>query len=233
LKYCQACEAKIEPEEIRKVYDLGGGNFVELSDDELKNLAPQTSKTFVVEQFADEAEVSRIRLKKHYYVGTDELGEETFRLLHASLRSAKKIGFGYITLRSAQSLAMLWPTPDGLVLSTMLYEDEIRPMERMVAPSNRLLGQPSEDHLFVFKQLIQAMSAPFDGAKYPNRYDEALRALIENKIAKLVPREREKEEPLVRRETHLGDLLSSLTASLELAKQGDGAFAAPEDGMPH
>jgi len=233
LKYCQACEEKLETDHIRKVYDLGGGHGVELTEEEMKELTPASNRTFLIEQFADEAEISRIRLKKHYYVGTDELGEETFRLFHAGLLRARKIGLGYITLRSAQSLAALWPTADGLVLSTMLYEDEIRPMESIAAPSNRVRKHLPEDHLFVFEQLIRAMSAEFVGSKFPNSYAAALKALIENKIAKLAPREKAKEAPLLPRETRLEDLLSTLTASLELAKNGADAFAPPEDLMPH
>lgn len=121
-------------EEIRKGYDLGGGNLVELSEEELKGITPPASKTLLIEQFADEEDINRIRLKKHYYIGAEEVGEEAFRLFQASLRQSKKIGIGYVTLRSVQSLAAVWPLGDGLVLSTMLYEDEIRPMERIDPP---------------------------------------------------------------------------------------------------
>jgi len=234
LKYCQGCDAKVAPEELIKAYDLGGGNFVELSEDELKGIAPPSaSKTLMIEQFAEEAEISRVRLKKHYYVGADELGEETFRLLHAGLLRARKVGIGYVTLRSVRSLAALWPTEEGLVLSTMHYEDEIRPMERISSPANRIQAHISEDHLFVFQQLIQAMSSSFDGTRYANLYDESLRTLIENKIAKLAPKPRAEEEPFLRRETHMKDLLSSLTASLEMAKSGSDSFASHEDGRLH
>ncbi|MFB9274073.1 Ku protein [Cohnella cellulosilytica] len=234
LKYCRACEEKVEPEDVRKAYDLGGGNYVELTEEELEGIAPPASKTLFIEQFADESDVARIRLKKHYYVGSDELGDETFRLLHAGLLRTNKAGIGYITLRSAQSLAALWPTPEGLVLSTMLYEDELRPMERIASAGNRAHAPISENHLFVFRQLIDAMSSPFVGTKYPNKYDTALRALLENKMTKLAPQQRAREEPAVKRENHLGDLLTNLTASLEMAQNGDDSFApSGDDSLPH
>ncbi len=234
LKYCKACDSKVEPEDVRKAYDLGGGNCVEVTEEELSGIAPPASKTLFIEQFVDESDIGRIRLKKHYFVGTDDLGEETFRLLHAGLLRGKKAGIGYITLRSVQSLAALWPTTEGLVLSTMLYEDELRPMERIVPAGNRVFAHISEDHLFVFQQLIFAMSSPFDGSKYPNKYAEALHALLENKMTKLSPQRRAREEPVLRREIHLGDLLSSLTASLEMAKSGGDSFDSTGDaGLPH
>ncbi|TVY01435.1 Ku protein [Cohnella terricola] len=233
LKYCQACEAKLEMNDIRKVYDLGGGNFVELLEEELKEIAPQASKTFLIEQFADESEISRIRLKKHYYIGAEALGEEAFRLFHASLVQSGKVGIGYITLRSAQSLAAVWPTTEGLILSTMLYDDEIRQMERIVSPSNRVHAQASQDHLFVFQQLIQAMTSEFIRSKYINKYDEALKILIDKKISTLAPQEKPKDEPFLQRETNMEQLLSSLTASLDFAKSDSRSVAQPEDHHLH
>jgi len=233
LKYCQACEAKLQMEDIRKVYDLGGGNFVELSEAELKEIAPQASKTFLIEQFADESQISRIRLKKHYYMGADALGEETFRLFHASLVQSGKVGIGYITLRSAQSLAAVWPTTEGLILSTMLYDDEVREMERIDSPTNRVHAHVSQDHLFVFQQLIQAMSSEFVGSRFINKYEEALKILIDKKIATLAPKEKPKDEPFLQRGTNMEQLLSSLTASLDFAKGENAPFAQPEDHHLH
>lgn len=233
LKYCQACETKVEAAEIKKVYDLGGGNFVELTEEELKGITPQASKTFVIEQFAEAEEISRIRLKKHYYIGTDEVGEEAFKLFRTSLAQSKKIGIGYITLRSVQNLAAIWPSEDGIVLSTMLYEDEIREMERIVAPTNRVGAHVSEAHLFAFNQLIAAMSAPFVGSKYVNPYDLALRSLIESKITKLSPKERVKDEPQLQRNANLEDLLSSLNTSLDFVKNENDAFAQTDSNQTH
>ncbi|TFE25534.1 Ku protein [Cohnella luojiensis] len=233
LKFCQACDSKVEMDEIRKVYDLGGGNFVEISDEELKGISPQASKTMIIEQFADETEITRMRLKKHYYMGTDEVGEEAFRLFHASLLQSKKIGIGYLTLRSVQSLAAVWPSEEGLVLSTMLYEDEIRPMERINAPVHPSRSEVSEAHMFVFNQLIQAMSAKFVGSNYGNKYDEALRSLIENKITKLAPREKVAEQPLLQRNANLEDLLSSLTTSLDYVKNENDAFTQSDFNQTH
>lgn len=230
LKYCSACDAKVEAGDIRKVYELGGGNFIELSDEELKGISPQSSKTLAIEQFVDESEVSRIRLKKHYYLGADEVGEEAFRLLHSSLLQTKKIGIGYITLRSVQSLASIWASEEGLALSTMLYEDEVRPMAAIRAES-RFGAVPSpapEAHLFVFRQLIQAMSTPFAGSKYVNKQDEALRSLIDHKLSKLAPRNRLQEEQALPRYSGYEDLLASLQSSLGDVK-GDGEAISPAD----
>ncbi|RKP49996.1 hypothetical protein D7Z26_19460 [Cohnella endophytica] len=237
LKYCQLCESKIEQEDIRKVYDLGGGNYVEITEEELKGITPQASKTMIIEQFADETEVERLRLKKHYYVGTDEVGEEGFRLLHACLAQARKIGIGYLTLRSVQSLAAIWPLGEGLVLSTMLYEDEVRAMAPVYASSPAMSGKSPvpEAHMLVFNKLIHAMTSPFEGARYANHYDAALRALIDGKITKLAPRvAADSEQPALQRgASNLEDLLASLTTSLDSVNGGNDAFTQSDFNQTH
>lgn len=231
LKFCQTCNTKVEMPDIQKVYDLGGGNFVEISEDELKEISPEASKTLIIEQFADEQEISRIRMKKHYYVGTDEVGEEAFRLFQASLNRMKKIGIGYLTLRSVQSLVAVWPLDDGLVISTMLHDDEIRSMERKISV-NPIESHVSGDHLLAFNQLISAMSAKFDGSKYINKYDESLRLLIASKITRLAPKDRLKEEPLMKR-NNLEDLLSSLSTSLDYVKNESDIFTQSDFNQTH
>ncbi|WP_373229809.1 Ku protein [Cohnella sp.] len=233
MKFCHTCNAEVEMEEIQKVYDLGGGNFVEVTMDELKKITPPASKSVVIEQFVDEADINRIRLKKHYYVGTDEVGEEAFRLFHKCLLQSRKIGIGYITLRSVQNLAAVWPLEEGLVLSTMLYNEEVRSMEPIIAPTNKSKAYVSDDHLFVFNQLIHAMSTPFVGSKYINKYDEALRCLIENKITNKIPRNVVAEEPLLQRNANLEDLLSSIHTSLDYVKNESDVFTQSDFNQTH
>lgn len=233
LKFCHTCNAEVGSEDIQKVYDLGGGNVVEVTLDELKRIAPPASKSVVIEQFVDESDITRIRMKKHYYVGTDEVGEEAFRLFHKSLLQSRKIGIGYITLRSVQNLAAVWALEEGLVLSTMLYNDEVRSMEPINAPSNKAKAYVSEDHLFVFNQLIHAMSTPFESSKYVNKYDEALRYLIENKITNKIPSRIVTEEPSLQRNANLEDLLSSINSSLDSIKNDPDVFTQSDFNQTH
>jgi DNA end-binding protein Ku len=233
LKFCQTCDTKVEMEDIRKVYDLGGGNFVEITEEELKGITPAASKTMIIEQFAEDNDITRLRMKKHYYMGTDEVGEEAFRLFQTSLLQSNKIGIGYITLRSSQSLAAVWPLDEGLVLSTMLYEDEIRTADLVNAPILGARTPVSESHVFVFSELIKAMTTPFDGSKYVSKYDESLRALIESKITKIAPRERVAEQPTLQRGANLQDLLASLNTSLDYVKNENDAFTQSDFNQTH
>ncbi|GIO12626.1 non-homologous end joining protein Ku [Cohnella xylanilytica] len=233
LRYCQTCQTAVEAGQIRRIYDLGGGNRVEIEEGELKAISPPASRSFVVEQFVREDEIEPVYLKKHYYVGSDEVGEEAYRLVHRSLRQAGKAGIGFITLRSVRSLAALRPTRHGIVMSTMHYADEVR-----ANPAYREEGReetPATDDLsFVFQQLVGAMTAPFDGARYVNRYNEALKRLIDGKIADRVPAAPEWPE------ADFGggrgaDLLSSLRRSLDFVA-ADSLFAEPnpdQPGAPH
>lgn len=77
------------------------------------------------------------------------------------------------------------------------------------------------------------MSAAFVGSKYVNRYDIALRSLIDNKIAKLTPAERVKDEPELQRNANLEELLTSLNSSLDFVKNESDAFTQSDFNQTH
>ncbi len=235
LRYCQACQTAVEADQIRRIYDLGGGNQVEIEEEELKAISPPASRSFVVEQFVGEDEIEPVYLKKHYYVGSDEVGEEAYRLVHRSLRQAGKAGIGFITLRSVRSLAALRPTRHGIVMSTMHYADEVRanPAYRETG-AEETSATATDDLSFVFQRLMGAMTAPFDSSRYVNRYNEALKRLIDGKIADRVPAAPEWPEADLGG-SRSADLLSSLRRSLDFVA-AESLFAEPNPdrpGAPH
>ncbi|TCZ73789.1 Ku protein [Paenibacillus albiflavus] len=231
LKFCQTCNSTVEMDQIQKVYELGGGNSVEVSDEELKKISPQANKNFVIEQFIDNSDLNIVQMKKHYFVGTDEVGEEVFQLFLTCLQKSKKIGIGYITLRSVQYLAAIRPMGNGIVLSILHYADEVRSMQQI---NNTVAGVKTkifEDHILILSQLIDAMTGPFEFAKYGNRYNDALRLLIENKIANRSPKNDEIEP--VMPQNNIVDLLSSLQRSLDFVNSETTLFSTSENNNLH
>jgi len=232
LKFCQTCNSTVEMDQIQKVYELGGGNSVEVSDEELKKISPQANKNFVIERFIPNSDLNIIQMKKHYFVGTDEVGEEAFQLFTMCLQKSKKIGIGYITLRSVQYLAAIWPMDNGIVLSILHYADEVRSMQKINNTDVREKTNIFDNHILILNQLIDAMTGPFEGAKYVNRYNDALRLLIENKIANRSPKYDEIDQVNTRND-NIVDLLSSLQRSLDFVSSETTLFSASDNNNLH
>lgn len=211
LKYCAYCAMAVEPDELERAYQRGGDRPVALTEEELRSIAPENDKRFRVVRFARASEVPALWMKKHYYVGADEVGEDALTLVGEQLRRLGCIGIGYITLRSVRQLAGLWASDDALVLTTLHYADEVRSAPGSAqAPSGRPDGEASAE----LGALIEAMSGPFEPKQYANVYQDALRKLVASKLSNRPPEDERPPEP-ADEDGDSRDLLDAIRASLK------------------
>ncbi|WP_169732326.1 Ku protein [Cohnella thermotolerans] len=212
VKYCERCGETVVPDRLTRVYELGGGRAVEVGEDELRRIAPVPDKRFRVRHFVPSADVSPLFMKKYYYVGYDEAGEEALALIHQGLFRQGRMGIGYIALRSAQQLAGLWAAGDRLLLTTLHYANEVRSGEGTAELRAEGPGRQLEEE---FTALIGHLTVSFEPGQYSNLYNEALKKLVGAKLARLAP---EDPVPFLEPEEAGGeaeDLLSALRLSLK------------------
>lgn len=200
----------VEPEDIVKGYEIEKGEYVLLSDSELEDVKLESRKTFELVQFVDAAEIDPIYFEKPYYVAPkDELAEEAFGVIRDALRATKKIGLGQLAMRGHEYLCSLKPCGRGMVLETLRYADEVNTANQFFRgiPDTK----PPEELLELAMALIDKRTAAFDPARFHNRYDEALRALIDAKRGNKPA----KPEPAPVSPSNVIDLMAALKASIE------------------
>jgi DNA end-binding protein Ku len=111
-----------------------------------------------------------------------------------------------------EQLVSISPLNGSLVLTTLMYQDEVK------APPEPPATQPiviSDAELELALQLINALTMEFDLSRFKDRYRDALMQLIQAKVEG-------KEIPAVTRveAKPTQDLMAALKASLEAAKAG-------------
>lgn len=182
LKYCTKCDKPLEKEQIQRAYDLGGGRYVEIADDDLKPSASTADRCMVLEHFIDSEDFDPIYLKKHYYVGPEKVGQQAFQLLQTSLQESNRIGIGYIILRSAEYLAAIRAMKDGIALSTLYFADEVRSPKSLYEYDNALSNSASHDALTAINQLVSNLTVRFDHESYENRHHQEVVKVINSKM---------------------------------------------------
>ena len=170
----------VDTAEIMKGYEIGDDEYLLLEKDEIDAIKLETKKTLELVQFVGACEIPPLYFDKPYYiVPTDELAEDAYRVVRDALRDAEKTGLGQLTMRGKEYLCAIRPCGDGLLLETLHYADEIRNAEPLFSTVEE---KPAEDELLsVATELINRKTAPFDAAAFEDRYDIALRELIESK----------------------------------------------------
>jgi DNA end-binding protein Ku len=227
IKYKRVCT--IDGEEvtygdIAKGYDLGGGEMVVLTDDDLAGLPLTTSRTIDVLQFVPLEQVDPIYFAKSYYLEPDAAGAKPYVLLRQALEESGRVALVKVALRQRESLATLRVRDGVFVLEMMLWPDEIR------EPSFGFLDDDIDvrpQELQMAQSLIETMAGDFAPEQYSDDYREALQSLIEAKVAGrevVAP-----AEPAADTGTVV-DLMAALRASVDAARQGRGADAPASSG---
>ena len=215
IKYKRVCQIdgeEVSYGDIAKGYDLGGGDMVILTDEDLSDLPLTTSRTIDVLQFVPLEQVDPIYFAKSYYLEPDRTGTKPYALLRDALEESGRVALVKIALRQREALATLRVRDGVFVLETMLWPDEVR------TPDFGFLGEDVQvrpQELAMAASLIDTLTGDFDPSQYKDDYREALQAVIDAKIEGrevVAPEQREESGGAVL------DLMAALRASVDAAK---------------
>lgn len=217
-KYCPACEMEVPPEEIARGYEYEKGKYVIITEDDLAGIPAATQHSIEILDFIDLQEIDPIYFDKAYYLTPGEMGVKPYVLLKQAMESTGKIAVARVSLRSRESLAALRSNGQALVLSTMLYPEEIRPVAQL--PDLELNVKVHNNEVEMAVKLIESLSSDFEPEKYTNEYRKSLLMVIEQKIAGEAV-----VKPAEPQTGQVIDLMDALRESIELAKKSDQAGA--------
>lgn len=193
---------------IVKGYKLES-DYVVLDEKDFEAASAVKTKTIEITDFVQEEEISSLYYETPYYLEPDKSGTRPYELLRQALVKTKKVGVANFVMRTKESLAILRPDKDVIVLNRIRFEEEIRDRDELVLPKNTEV-KPAELKMAI--SLIDQLTAKFDISKYKDTYNAELLKMIEAKAKgkKIkVP-----EMKVVHSKTQ--DLMEQLKASLEV-----------------
>ena len=220
-KWVSALDGEEVPnDELVRGYEITSGNFVTISDEELKSLDPEASRTIDIVEFVDLAEIEPLMYDNAYYLEPDELAAKAYKVLVEALSRAQKVAIARIVMRNKEYLAAVRPSDGVLVLSTMCYADEVNVATEIdgIAKANEI--EVSDAEIAMAEQLIGALEADFEPEKYSDGYRE--------RVLEMIQRKADGEDVLVLEETapaassQVVDLMAALEASVSAAKEARG-----------
>ncbi len=204
----------VDAAQIIKGYEYEKGHYVTLTEDEIDDVRLESKKTLELTQFVGSDEIEPIYFEKPYWVTpADDLAEEAYRVMRDALRGKKKVGLGQLSLRGRETIVALKPCGRGMLLETLHYADEVNKASGYFRSISEAKGP--DELVDLASMLIDRRTAPFDAANFHDRYEEALRALIDAKIAgrgKVVQPKESAPRP-----SNVVDLMAALKQSLEKA----------------
>ena len=181
-RVCSLDGAEVPYRDIAKGHETPEGMTVVLTDDDFATLEVPSARAVDVLEFVPLEAVDPIYFDKTYYLEPQEGGLKAYLLLRDALHKSGQVALAKIALRQRESLALLRVHADCLVISTMLWPDEVRKPDfkflREDAPQVR------DAELAMAGTLIESMSEDvFEPRQYQDTYRMQLESLIDRKLA--------------------------------------------------
>ena len=203
-------EREVTREEVIKGFELSPNRYVTVDRSELQALEPERSRSIDVEQFVDAGAVDPIYFETSYYVVPSPEHQRSFGLLVEAMDRTHRMGLAWIVLRRKRHLAALRPYGRLLVLSTMLFADEVLPKDALEPSAATDLTAKEKDMAAL---LVNTLSGPFEPERFRDEYRERVTALIQGRAATARPAPSGPTRPA------MPDLMAALRASVEEAKK--------------
>jgi DNA end-binding protein Ku len=232
IRYRKVSEADgedVPAEAIVKGYQLSSGDYVLVGDDELAALDPEATRTVDIEQFVDLDEIDPIFYDSAYYAAPDKAARKPYALLLRAMEEQDRVAIARFVMRSKQYLCAIRAQDGVLVLSTMVYADEVNAPEELTELDEMEDIDVSERELRMARQLVESLTDEFEPSRFEDTYRVQVVDLIERKAA---GEEEIVAPPAPAAEEKLVDLMAALEESVKEAKEARGRHpSAAADGQ--
>ncbi|MBP9925034.1 MAG: Ku protein [Cyclobacteriaceae bacterium] len=201
----------LKSDDIVKGYQYEPGQYVIIEQDDLNKVKLKSEKVIEIEGFVKAEEVHHTLFETPYFIGPDsDIAAKTYGLLCQTLKDSGKVGVGKVVLRDRETPVLLSPHEGGIMMYRLRYPSEIRSMGEVPL---LLEVKADKDQLKLAKTLVDSMTTTFAKIEMKDHYYDALKAIIDAKIAG-------KEVVMMTEEVpEVVDIMTALKASIDAAKK--------------
>ena len=199
---------EVDWDDIVKGFEYEDGKYVIFTPEEVKQIAPESSRTIDVVQFAEAAEIDPIYFERSYFVAPTKVAVKAYTLFSKALAESDRVALAKVAIREKERLCALRVRDDVLVLETMNWPDEIREPK-----FDQLKAKPrvSSDELKMARLLIDQLTAEFD----PTRFEDSYRQRLQEAIDAMINGDEITVTAAEAPSAKVTDLLGALKASVE------------------
>jgi DNA end-binding protein Ku len=199
----------VEEEDRAKGYKIEGNQYVLLEDEELDQVALESTHTIDIEAFVPIAEVDRLYLDESYYLVPDgKVAQEAFAVIREAMRVEALVGMARVVLYRRERLLMIEPRGKGLAGTLLRYKNEARDEHAYFDDIPDIKVPP--DMLALARHILESKKTHFDPSKFEDRYEKALTNVIKAKRAGKAP-----PEPAAARPSNVVNLMDALRRSVQ------------------
>lgn len=213
----------VERSSLVKGYEIDKGNYVLFTDEELRSVRLETTSTLEIERFVDADTIDRLYWDTPYILMPRDKGAvEAYSVIQQAMRESNRIALGRVVMHTRERLLAIEPRDSGLLATTLRMKDEV--VNTAQALESVSLGKADKQMVEIAGRIIDQLEGPFDPEEFTDRYEDALKDLIEekrkgHKIRRVAAPEKE---------SNVVDLMQALKKSLAAGSRTPARKAAPK-----
>ncbi len=211
---------EVSSEDIIKGYKVDTDRYLEVSKEELENIALESTRTIEIDQFVPRSEIDDLYLVRPYYIVPDgKVGHDAYAVIRETIRTMDQVALGRVVLTSREHVIGLEARDKGLMGMLLRYPYEVRDSAEYFDDIQDV--KITKDMLDLAKHIVEQKAGHFDPSKFEDHYEAALQELLNKKQKGLPISPAQKRAP-----DNVINLMDALRASLKNDKKGEPAPAA-------
>src|SRR3954449_7671225 len=173
---------EVAAEDIMKGYKADNDTYIEVSKDELDEIALESTRTIEIDEFVPKSDIdSRFLIRPYYLVPDGKVGHDAFAVIRETIRSMDKVAIGRLVLTNREHIIALEPLDKGLMGTLLRYPYEVRSESEYFDEIQDV--KVTKDMLDLAKHIVNQKAGEFEPEKFEDHYEEALTELINAKRA--------------------------------------------------
>jgi len=171
---------EVANEDIMKGYKIDTDTYIEVSKDELEDIALESTRTIEIDEFVPRTDIdSRYVIRPYYLVPDGKVGHDAFAVIRETIRSMNKVAIGRVVLTNREHIIALEPLDNGLMGTLLRYPYEVRSEKEYFDDIQDV--KITKDMLDLAKHIVEQKSGSFEPDQFEDRYEQALIDLINQK----------------------------------------------------
>lgn len=198
----------IERSELVKGYEVSKGEYILLTQEEINSVKLESTKTIEIERFVPGDEIDRLYWDNPYFLAPDgKMAQEAFGVIRTAMEKSGQIALGRVVIGTRERILALEPRDKGILAYTIRTDAEVRKPDEIFDGISDKGADPAM--ISIAEKIIEQQEGPFDPSQFVDRYEDALKALIEDKKKGRKPAKVAQAD-----DTNVVDLMAALRASL-------------------
>ena len=173
---------EVANEDIVKGYKVDTDTFIEVTKDELENVALESTRTIEIDEFVDRSEIDpRFMIRPYYLTPDGKVGHDAYAVIRETIREMNKIAIGRVVLTNREHIIALEPFDKGLMGTLLRYPYEVRDPKEYFDDIQDV--KVTKDMLDLARHIVNQKAGHFEPDKFEDQYETALIELINQKRA--------------------------------------------------